>query len=292
MAEVKQTREQSCLWLIVLQSLLYGGMDVVAKLTYQWIPVYCFLFLRYLLAAAIMVALWYRTIWQELTHVPVKTYLVPGLCMAVAFIFSNLALMFTSATNMSFLRSLSALLVPVLSFLFFRQRFSKRELILEGGMLVGLYLLCSKGGLGGFGLGEGFALIAATLVAGSLVFGKNALKYISAKTLSFVQSALAMVFCGVAAVAGGQLSEVTAAGSPKVLLSLAYASIGCTILGYMLQNVALEHSSAKKIGMVQCLYPIAAAACAFFVLGERLSMSGMVGAGIITICVLMENLGK
>lgn len=112
MAEVKQTREQSYLWLIVIQSLLYGGMDVVAKLTYQWIPVYCFLFLRYLLAAAIMAALWYRTIWQELTHVPVKTYLVPGLCMAVAFIFSNLALMFTSATNMSFLRSLSARYCP------------------------------------------------------------------------------------------------------------------------------------------------------------------------------------
>lgn len=108
-------------------------------------------------------------------------------------------------------------------------------------------MLCAKGGLGGFGLGEGFALIAASLVAGSLVFGKNALKRISAKTLSFVQSALAMVFCGIAAAAEGQLSEIAAAGSPKVLLSLAYASICCTILGYMLQNVALEHSSAKKL---------------------------------------------
>lgn len=64
-------------------------------------------------------------------------------------------------------------------------------------MLIGLYLLYFKGGLGQFGLGEVLTLIAATLVAGSLVFGKSALQHISAKTLSFVQTVLALFFCGV-----------------------------------------------------------------------------------------------
>lgn len=284
--------KQSYVWMIVVQSILYGLMDVVAKMTYQWIPVYCFLFLRYVLAAGIMAALWGKEILRDLMQVPVKRYLLPGVCMAAAFIFSNLALMFTSATNMSFIRSLSALIVPVLMLLGFRQKISRRELVLEGGMLVGLYLLCAKGGLGGFGLGEVFALIAASLVAGSLAFGKNALTYVSAKTLSFVQSALAAVFCGVAAGLCGDLAQITAAASPKVLCSLGYAAVGCTIGGYMLQNVALERGSARKIGMVQCLYPIAAAGFAFVVLNERLSISGMLGAGIITCCVLLENAGK
>lgn len=284
--------KQSYVWMIVVQSVLYGLMDVVAKMTYQWIPVYCFLFLRYVLAAGIMAALWGKEILRDLMQVPVKRYLLPGVCMAAAFIFSNLALMFTSATNMSFIRSLSALIVPVLMLLGFRQKISRRELILEGGMLVGLYLLCAKGGLGGFGLGEVFALIAASLVAGSLAFGKNALTYVSAKTLSFVQSALAAVFCGVAAGFCGDLAQITAAASPKVLCSLGYAAVGCTIGGYMLQNVALERGSARKIGMVQCLYPIAAAGFAFVLLNERLSISGVLGAGIITCCVLLENAGK
>lgn len=284
--------KQSYLWMIVVQSILYGLMDVVAKTTYQWIPVYCFLFLRYVLAAGIMAALWHGEILRDLKQVPMKRYLLPGVCMAAAFIFSNLALMFTSATNMSFIRSLSALIVPVLMLIAFRQKISRRELVLEGGMLAGLYLLCAKGGLGGFGLGEVFALIAASLVAGSLVFGKNALTYVSAKTLSFVQSALAAVFCFVAAWFHGDLTQIAAAASPNVLLSLGYAAVGCTIGGYMLQNVALERGSARKIGMVQCLYPIAAAGFAFALLEERLSISGMLGAGIITCCVLLENAGK
>ena len=278
-------------WLIVIQSILYGAMDVVSKQAYRIMDVYCFLFLRYALAAVIMLILWGRSVIPELREAKIKHYIVPGLCMSYAFIFSNLALMFTSATNMSFIRSLSALIAPLLALVFFGQKYGKKGIILQSGMLVGLYLLCAKGGLGGFGLGEVFALIAATLVAGSLVFGKTALDHVSAKTLSFVQTGLSVVFCGMAAVFTGGIRDVTMATASRIVLSLAYAAIGCTIAGYMLQNVALKHISARRVGMVQCLYPISTALIAFLVLGEKLTAMGIVGAVIITICVLLENAG-
>lgn len=276
-------------WLIVLQSLLYGAMDVVAKQAYAAMSVFCFLFLRYLLAAVLMLLLWHRQIWAELKTVPPSRYLVPGLCTSMAFIFSNLALLFTSATNLSFIRSLSALIVPLLALLFYRQAYRKRDLVLQGFMLVGLYLLCAKGGLGRFGLGEIFALTSATMVAGALVFGKNALHFVSARTLSFVQTLLAVLFCGCAAGVSGSLRDVALAGDPGLLLSLVYAALGCTIAGNLLQNVALEYISPQRIGMVQCLYPIATALIAFAVLGEALSPAGLLGAAIITGCVLLEN---
>ena len=277
------------IWLIVIQSVMYGIMDVVSKQAYQIMSVYCFLFLRYILASVIMLVLWGRQILSELRRVSVSYYIVPGLCMSCAFIFSNLALRFTSATNMSFIRSLSALIAPLLAFAFFRQRYRKKDIFLQLFMLVGLYLLCAKGGLGRFGLGEVFALIAATLVAGSLVFGKTALEHISAKSLSFVQTALAVVFCGIAVIMSGSMHEVLLAGSMRLILYLFYASIGCTIIGYLLQNVALVHISAKQVGIVQCLYPIATALVAYFVLGEKLSLLGVIGAVIITVCVILEN---
>lgn len=185
------------IWLIVLQSILYGVMDIVSKLAYKDMSVYCFLFIRYILAAGIMLLFWRRQIVAELKGNKVANYIVPGLCMSCAFIFSNLALTFTAATNMSFIRSLSALIVPILAFVCLKQKYEKKEPFLQMAMLIGLYLLCAKGGLGQFGLGEVLTLIAATLVAGSLVFGKSALQHISAKTLSFVQTVLALFFCGV-----------------------------------------------------------------------------------------------
>ena len=289
MSDKKRSITGIYIWLIVLQSILYGIMDVVSKQAYQTMSVYCFLFLRYMLAAGIMLLLWGRQILTELQTVSPSHYILPGLCMSCAFIFSNLALRFTTATNMSFIRSLSALIAPLLALVFFGQRYGRKEIILQLFMLLGLYLLCAKGGLGGFGLGEAFALIAATLVAGSLVFGKTALEHISPKTLSFAQTALSVFFCGIAALATGTLQDATYAFSLRMLLYLVYAAVGCTIMGYLLQNVALAHISARQVGIAQCLYPIATALVAFFVLGEQLSFTGMIGAAIITICVLLEN---
>ena len=286
--KIKET--QRYILYIVLQSVLYGYMDIVTKHAYRTMSAPCFLFLRYLLAAVILLILWGRQIFVELRRVPVQKYIVPGLCMASAFIFSNLALQFTAATNMSFIRSLSALIVPILALVFCRQKFRKSEPLLMLCMLVGLYLLCAKGGLNGFGPGEALALLAATLVAGSLVFGKGALEYIGAKTLSFVQTMLAVFLCGIFTVATGNLSDVVYAGSPQIIASLFYAAVGCTIVGYMLQNVALQHIPAKQIGIVQCLYPISTTLFAFIFLGERLSIAGIIGALIITACVIVEDL--
>ena len=280
---------QRYIGLIVLQSILYGVMDIISKRAYQVMNVYCFLLVRYILAAGIMLLLWRRQLVAELKKTSPRKYIVPGLCMSCAFIFSNLALRFTSATNMSFLRSLSALIAPLLALIFYRQRYGKKEPFLQLAMLVGLYLLCAKGGLGGFGLGEVLALIAATLVAGSLVFGASALEHISAKTLSFVQTVLAVVFCGITALVTRSLGDIRFAAEPGMLLYLLYAAVGCTIGGYMLQNVALKHITAKQVGIAQCLYPIATALTAFLFLGERLSPAGILGAAIITICVLLEN---
>ena len=63
--------------MIVLQSVLYGAMDVISKLVYQTMPVYSFLFLRYVLASVIMLLIWHRTILSELKTASVRSYILP-----------------------------------------------------------------------------------------------------------------------------------------------------------------------------------------------------------------------
>lgn len=275
--------------MIVLQSILYGAMDVISKLVYKTMPVYSFLFLRYVLAAAIMLLIWHKTILRELKTVSVKDYLTPSLCMSCAFIFSNLALRWTTATNVSFLRSMSAILVPVLLLAFFHQKYRRKDIVVQILMIAGLYMLCIKGSFRGIGAGELFALIAALLVAGSLVFGKRALRSISAVSLSFMQTFFAIFVCGTMCILTHSTGYFTVALDGKIILALLYAAIACTIGGYMLQNIALKHISSKVTGMVQCLYPVATAAIAYFALDERLNLPGMLGAALIIIAILLES---
>lgn len=274
--------------MIVLQSIFYGIMDPVAKIAYKSMPVYSFLTVRYVIATGIMFVIWRKKILQELKNVSFKIYIIPSICMASAFIFSNMALRYTAATNVAFLRSLSALIAPLLMSVIFRKRHGSKEIGLQLVMLAGLYLLCAKGGLSTFGIGEVLSLVAATLVAGALVFGEKTLNHISAITLSFVQSTLAIIICSIMGFATRSFSGINML-SISIVLSLFYAAIFCTIGGYMLQNVALKHISAKTVGMIQCLYPVMTAVVAFVMLGEMLSILGLIGAGIITVCAFLES---
>ena len=288
---IKMGDQRKYIAMIVLQSVLYGAMDVISKLVYQTMPVYSFLFLRYVLASVIMLLIWHRTILSELKTARVRSYILPSLCMSCAFIFSNLALQHTTATNVSFIRSLSAILVPLLLLLLFRQKYRRKDIMIQVLMVLGLYLLCIKGGFHGVGLGEALAFLAALLVAGSLVFGKQSLQSISAVSLSFAQTILSVLVCGMMCVLTNALPYIKQAFDWKIILALTYAAIACTIGGYMLQNIALKHISSKIAGMVQCLYPVATAGIAYFVLDERLSLLGMIGAAIIIIAVLLESAG-
>ena len=81
------------------------------------------------------------------------------------------------------------------------------------------------------------------------------------------------------------LPQVTATG----WLVVAYLSLLCTCLSYVLQNTALTRLSSYTVSLLQCAQPILTAACSYLLLGEKLSAVGLVGAALIVACVVLEN---
>ncbi len=291
--EQNSHRRMLCIGMILLQGVLYGLNDCTSKLAYRELPLYAFLTARYCIATAFLFLLFGKKIIREVTSVSPKHYVVPAFCMAFSFIFCNMALEVTAATNMAFLRSLSALVTPLLLLVFFRVRYKSYQLPLQLFLLVGLYLLCAKGGLSVFGLGEIYSLLAAVLISGALVFGADALRYISAVTLSALQAAFAIFICLFLALFRGDFAFDVATVRPVHIAILLYASIVCTVGGYLLQNMALRSISSSTVSMAQCAYPVMASLFSFFLLQEQLSFAGMVGGTIILSCVFLESfLGK
>lgn len=276
-------------WYLVLQCIIYGFSDVVSKIGYRTLPVSGFLFLRYTLCCSVMLIIFGKIIVPELKRTPVINWIVPGVCMSCAFVCSNFSLNYTTAANMSFIRALSALIVPILSFLCFGKKIRLIELPLFAMVLLGLYLLCNGAGITRFGLGEVLALCSGTLVAGALVFGKEALKTMSAVTLSFVQLCLSIFTTGMVMVISGGYPSFHAI-TPTAVCCLLYVALLTSIGGYLLQNAALKHISPKLSGVIQCLYPILAAVAAWLCLNEKMSGKSILGAGIILLCVVAENL--
>ena len=277
--------------LILTQSVIYGLGDPIAKLVYRVLPVYPVMVIRYLLALAILLALFGRRIAAGLRACRVGDWLLPSLCMGGAFIMGNLAVERTAATNCAFLRSLSSVLTPLLALVVFRRRYSWRHLPILALVLVGLYLLCGLGGLSRFGAGEAFALSQACLLAGSLVFGQRSLNKVDPITLTAMMTACSAALSILCMAAAGGSWGLTGA-APGTWAGVLYLAAGCTVAGYFLQNTALKYIPSRRAALLQCTAPVMTALFSRLILGERLTAAGIGGGALILACVAAEIMIK
>lgn len=276
-------------FLILLQSLLYGFGDPISKFVFDVMPVYSLLVLRYSMALVVLLLLFGKRIWKGLKQCSVKDWILPTLCMSGAYVVNNIALDLTAATSVAFLRSLATVMTPLLALAAYRRTYRWQHIPIQCLVVVGLYLLCGLGGLSGFGLGEVLSLLSALLLAGSLVFGEHALERVDPITLSTLQVAASVLMAAICAPIfnGGLHLELT---TPTIWAIITYMAIGCTLAGYLLQNAALTTLSSRTAALLQCACPVLTAVFSRFVLGERLSVAGVIGAVIILICVVAETL--
>ena len=275
--------------LIILQSLFYGFGDPISKIAYEVTPVYTLLTLRYSIAFLVLAVLFGKRIIKTVRSVPLKTWLVPGLCIGMSYLIGNVALALTAATSIAFIRSLSVVITPALAFLFYRARIRWQHILLQLLAVLGLYLLCARGGLSGFGLGEALGLCDAVLRAAALVFSMRSLDSVDPISLTALQAGCSAVLAIAACLIfeGGIHTETV---TPLAWATILYLAITCTLLGYLLQNLALTRISDRAVAILQSTAPVMTAAFSFILLGERLSPAGIAGSVIILICVSASTL--
>ena len=180
---------------------------------------------------------------------------------------------------------------PVFAFLIFNDRFRWQHLLIQILAIPGLYLLCVRGGLSGFGPGEILALLAAALMAGALVFSKNYLEIVDPISMTALMAGCSaiMAFIGSLFLEGGIRLETTTGTAWLIIL---YLAITCTFLGFLMQNLALTRIDGRKVSLIQCLCPVMTAVFSFVLLDEHLSLIGISGAVIIVGCVAAGSVLK
>ena len=275
--------------LIILQSVVYGFGDPISKIAFEVTPVYTMMSVRYLIAFATVFILFRKRIINTLLTVPARAWLIPGICIGMSYLLNNVALSLTDATSVAFLRSLSVVLTPAFAFIIYRRSYRFIQILIQIMVLPGMYLLCVRGGLSGFGLGEVLAIAAAALTAGALVFSGKFLETVDPVSMTALQAGcsalLALIGCLV--IEGGFDLERT---TPEAWAIILYLAIACTFLGYLMQNLALTKISDRMVSLLQCLCPVMTAVFSFFLLGETLTAAGFAGAAIIIVCIVSSTL--
>jgi drug/metabolite transporter (DMT)-like permease len=274
---------------IMLQSVIYGVGNPLTKVAYESITPFWLLTFRFSIALFIFFLFFGKQIISQLRTAKISQYLPASLCMALAYITCNLALNWTSATNVGFLMSLPVIFTPLLAILIFHQKYDFRYLPLQIIVVIGLYLLCSNEGGLTLNKGDIFALITAIALSGALVFGKKSLESLDAVTISATQAGVTAFMSIVCALMFDDFSIVPNI-APAAGGVIIYLALTCTCIAYVLQNSALIRLSSNTVSMLQCTQPILTAVCSFIILRETMSLRGILGGCIIISAILAANL--
>ena len=103
------------------QATIFAVGNVITKFAYESITPFWCLFFRFGAASLIFYVFWGKKILSQLKTAKISDWLPAGLSAAGAYIFSNLALDLTSATNVGFLMGLPVVFTPFIALAVLKQ---------------------------------------------------------------------------------------------------------------------------------------------------------------------------
>ncbi len=206
-----------------------------------------------------------------------------GLLLAMHFATWISSLSFTSVVHSTVLVSMHPILVTIAGVLFLREPVAARRLAALPTAIIGAIVLSAGGSVAGRSptvAGDMLALAGAAGVAGYLVIGRWARRFVPVSIYSFA----------VYGVAAAALSFVARAwGTPlgpypvrEFALFIALA-LFCTILGHSLINWTLRHLDAAEVSTYILLEPVFATVIVALFLGEIPGIVSVAGAFLVLV---------
>ena len=273
-------------------AVLWATSFTAVKLGLRYLDPCSFVFLRFSLATAILIAIVIaRRQWRLFSAYVRDRYVVLlGITIAASYAFQFLGQTQTTASRAVIIINSSAVLVAPLSYLMLKESIGPRKLIALGMGIFGIYLI-TRGG--GGGPGETETLAGDLLVSGSavaygfyVVLTKMA---VTRRTLSeiplmagvFLWSLPAFLAISVPALAAGVRV------SRNAWIAIAYLAVACSILPFVIWTAAIKRIGALTSAIVLFAELVFGVLVARIVLGEVVSGTVAIGCAVIAAAILV-----
>jgi drug/metabolite transporter (DMT)-like permease len=260
---------------------VWGLTFVMVQDAIALLPTMAFLAYRFIPATLIVAVIFHRQL-GALPREGWRAGLVMGVFLTGGYIFQTLGLEETSASNAGFITGLFVVLTPVLGAVFLRQRVPVLVWIAAGVSLFGLWLL--SGAAGDFNLrGDGLVLICALSLAAHILATAAAVGRFDVGALLAVQLGVVGFTCLAIAAVAGQLEPPQGA---TVWSALIVTSLVASALGFFVQTFAQQHAPPARTALILASEPAFAGLFGWLLNDERLSVTGWLGAALITSAIL------
>lgn len=273
--------------ILVLVSLLWGVMFVIAKEALDDVSAVLYLTLRFTVAAVALAILFGARLRGGFSGKETCTGILLGAVLMIGYLLQTIGLAYTTPAKSAFLTGSYVIAVPFFGWLVYRIRPRLPEVLGVSLTGLGIALLSTQGETIRIGRGEVLTIGCAIAFAAHIVMlGKVAPKFHFAN-LSFLQLSAAAVF---AAIALPLLETPVLRWRPMVVMAIFAGGLLATALAFVVQTWAQQFTTPTRAALIFSLEPVFAVLAAWLWRGELLTGYSACGAALILGGVLLVEL--
>ncbi len=266
--------------------IIWGSTFALIKGVIDTIPPYTYLTYRFLLAALILVVIFWKRL-KKLNIMILKKGSLIGIFLFLGYTLQTVGIKYTTATKAGFITGFSVVLVPIISFLLLKEKVSRGSVIGVVLATLGLWFLNYNSSFS-FNLGDFLVLLCAFSFAMHIIsvglFSKKldyVLLAITQITVVFVLSLLmALIF---------ERPAIHLSYSSVIWWSIVITGVFATALAFYMQNRFQRHSTATKTAIIFSGEPLFAAIFAYILIGEKVSLIAWVGGLLIIFGMIISQ---
>ena len=268
-------------------SIIWGSAFVAQRVAGQVGSVYIFNGLRYLLAGLVVLPFAWRILKNTNTPITAAQYKwmgIAGIFLFLGSAFQQAGLVYTTAGNAGFITSLYVVLIPLILFLFWKEKPHWLFVIAIILAMIGAFLL-STGGTFKIHFGDLLEIVGALFWAFHVVIlGKYAHNF---EPMSF--SVGQLVFCGLLNLGVGIFIEPMPVFDSRFLFAIGYTAFLSLGLCYTLQVWAQRHTPPADAALLLSLESVFAVLSGWLLLNERLLPVQVIGGVLIFSGVVLSQ---
>ena len=264
-----------------IATIFFGMTYVLTKICLNYSTEFHIISFRFLIAFIVSLIFLYKKIFP----IKIKEFiysLILSIILFLVFITMTIGVKYTTATNASFLISLSVIFIPFFSWIFNKEKPKKSIFIVLIIVLIGIMLLTLDKNLE-LHIGDILCLICSLLFSFHIIITERFVRNNNPVTLGVLQ------FGGVAILSFLVQYPIEKFSLPKnenFWISLLILSVFCTALAYIIQTVSQKKLSSTLIGFILSLEPIFSGIFGYFFLNEYLNFQQYIGAFLLLISVI------
>ncbi|MBT1279283.1 DMT family transporter [Thermoanaerobacter sp. CM-CNRG TB177] len=270
---------------LILVTMVWGTTFIIVKNAIQTLPVYNFLFIRFLLAFLLLTIIFHK----KLKTIDKKTLAVASVIGAMLFLgyaFQTMGLKYTTASKSGFISGFSVVLVPILEAVFLKRKPSKSSILGIVLAFIGLILLTANIDLS-INIGDFLTLLCAFAFGMQIVLIAKYASTLDTYLLATIQIGIVALLSGIITLL---LEKPFVPTSFNVWAAIVITGVFATAFAIVAQNTMQAYTTATHAALIFALEPVFAAIAAFLIGGEVMSFRAILGGIFMFTGIVLSEL--